>query len=248
MLGDPVELALVFELGSHRDHHAAPEPRDFIEQLYLLEIAYAESFWASRPRRDRGEPDSHEVVGEWRHWLTRGGSWPLVGPPMPAVPARSRLRIERMEFASPWSLLAEIPPDAWKVGGATVSLTIATRLRLIARFVRALEELASLPGRISNAALEQQLRHAQIKGLIAKAELDRLAHEDALENYRRERGGGSLRVDRADLELPPTPEVDEIPEYPADEVDDASPPGPVAPEDDDERDRPQLEPGEEEPD
>jgi hypothetical protein len=127
---------------------------------------------------------------------------------MPAVTAKARLQIIETEMHSPWHILAAIPPDAWKATGGTVGLAIVTRLRLVTRFVGALEDLAGLPGRVRNAALEQQLRSAQTHGLLAEAELNRLVREDAVADYEAAR---RRRLDllAGDLNLPDTPEIDE---------------------------------------
>jgi hypothetical protein len=214
VLGEPIHLHLVFDLEPNRHPYHPVEPRDLIAQLYLMEISYAESFWASRtsPRHSRQRKAEREaVVGEWRHWLNRGGDWPLVPPPMPAVPVRSRVRILQMDLGSPWRLLAEVPPEAWKVGGAGVGAAIATRLRLVTRFVDTLEVLAGTSGRLRNAALEQQLREAETRGLIAGAEQERLRQEDALDDYRRERDDDRrLRLEAGELDLPETPEVEGV--------------------------------------
>jgi hypothetical protein len=204
VLSDPIILQLEFDLSLR----TAPTPRDLIGQLYLLEVVYAESYSASRDRPLHGRAARPEAIGEWRHWLNRGGDWPLEPPPMPQVPAKRRLRIVQTELHSPWHLVAAIPPDAWKVTGGAVGGAIVVRLRLVASFVKGLEDLAGLPGGIRNAALDQQLREARTRGLIAEAELERLRREDALAEYQRE-NPRPLELRDAELQLPETPEVDE---------------------------------------
>jgi hypothetical protein len=181
MLTDAVILDLV--LGWERP--GRPSPRDFIGVLYELEVAYAEALWESTPPGERRlTPDRSDDAGEWRHWLTRGGRWPIVPPPMPDIKPDRRLQIPAFEMHSPWHLIGEIPPAAWAAGSAFVTVTVTKRLQIVAGFVRALEELSGARGRIRNEELEQQLREAVLRGDIAEAEARRFRLEDELEEVR----------------------------------------------------------------